>query len=50
MNLFERAQFDKHLGDMPGVTFVDQWDAHVAKVGGKVFLSFVGRGAAASGV
>ncbi|MBN9332797.1 MmcQ/YjbR family DNA-binding protein [Devosia sp.] len=37
MNLFERAQFDKHLGDMPGVTFVDQWDARVAKVGGKVF-------------
>ncbi|MGV3573823.1 MAG: MmcQ/YjbR family DNA-binding protein [Devosia sp.] len=37
MNLFERAQFDRKLAGLPGVTFVDQWDAHVAKVGGKVF-------------
>lgn len=37
MNLFERTQFDKKLAQLPGVTFVDQWDAHVAKVGGKVF-------------
>lgn len=37
MNLFERAQFDRKLVELPGVTFVDQWDAHVAKVGGKVF-------------
>lgn len=37
MNLFERTPFNTTLADMPGVTFVDQWDARVAKVGGKVF-------------
>lgn len=37
MNLFERAQFDGELAQFPGVTFVDQWEAHVAKVGSKVF-------------
>lgn len=37
MSLFERAGFDAALGALPGVTFVDQWGAHVAKVGGKVF-------------
>ncbi|KFL29892.1 hypothetical protein JP75_17415 [Devosia riboflavina] len=37
MNLFERTQFDQKLAQRPGVTFVDQWDARVAKVGGKVF-------------
>ena len=37
MSLFERAEFDRVLGALPGVTFVDQWDSHVAKVGGKVF-------------
>ena len=37
MSLFERDQFDAMLGALAGVTFVDQWDARVAKVGGKVF-------------
>lgn len=37
MNLFERAQFDRKVAGLPGVAFVDQWDVHVAKVGGKVF-------------
>lgn len=37
MTLFDRAEFDRDLGALPGVTFVDQWDARVAKVGGKVF-------------
>lgn len=37
MSLFTRAGFDAALSALPGVTFVDQWEAHVAKVGGKVF-------------
>ena len=37
MSLFERSDFDKVLGALPGVTFIDQWESHVAKVGGKVF-------------
>ena len=37
MSLFNRAGFDEALGGLPGVSFVDQWDARVAKVGGKVF-------------
>ncbi|ODT68113.1 MAG: hypothetical protein ABS75_21675 [Pelagibacterium sp. SCN 63-23] len=37
MNLFARASYDQVLGALPGVTFVDQWDARTAKVGGKVF-------------
>ncbi len=37
MSLFERASFDEILEPWPGVTFVDQWESHVAKVGGKVF-------------
>lgn len=37
MSLFVRDGFDAALSALPGVTFVDQWDARVAKVGGKVF-------------
>ncbi len=37
MSLFGRDGFDTALSRLPGVTFVDQWDARVAKVGGKVF-------------
>lgn len=37
MSLYERDHFDAVLGTLPGVTFVDQWEARVAKVGGKVF-------------
>ena len=37
MSLFRQETFDHLLGEQPGVTFVDQWDSRVAKVGGKVF-------------
>ena len=37
MGLFARSEFDALLGQLPGVTLVDQWDARIAKVGGKVF-------------
>jgi predicted DNA-binding protein (MmcQ/YjbR family) len=37
MSLFEQQGFDACAGSMAGVTFVDQWESHVAKVGGKVF-------------
>lgn len=37
MNLYDRAQYDTALAAFAGVSFVDQWDARVSKVGGKVF-------------
>jgi predicted DNA-binding protein (MmcQ/YjbR family) len=37
MTLLEQAAYDALLCTWPGVTFVDQWDSHVAKVGDKVF-------------
>mgnify|MGYP001202549806 CR=1 FL=1 len=37
MSLYTRDGFDEALSALPGVSFVDQWDARVAKVGGKVF-------------
>ncbi|MHA6300327.1 MmcQ/YjbR family DNA-binding protein [Devosia sp. CAU 1758] len=37
MSLYDKGSFDRSLGALPGVTFVDQWDAHIAKVGGKLF-------------
>lgn len=37
MSFFERSFFDATLTALPGVSFVDQWDSHVAKVGDKVF-------------
>ncbi|UHS57912.1 MmcQ/YjbR family DNA-binding protein [Agrobacterium vaccinii] len=37
MTIFDRDGFDALLGTWPGVTFVDQWNSHVAKVGDKVF-------------
>ncbi|WP_312946483.1 MmcQ/YjbR family DNA-binding protein [Agrobacterium sp.] len=37
MSIFDRNGFDDLLSKWPGVTIVDQWDSHVAKVGGKVF-------------
>jgi len=37
LSLYGRDGFDAALSQLPGVTFVDQWDARVAKVGGKVF-------------
>lgn len=37
MSLYQRDHFDQALTQFAGVTMVDQWDARVAKVGGKVF-------------
>lgn len=37
MSLYRRSGFDAALAALPGVTFVDQWEARIAKVGGKVF-------------
>jgi predicted DNA-binding protein (MmcQ/YjbR family) len=37
MNLFTRKGFDAFVKALPGTTFVDQWDSHVAKLGDKVF-------------
>lgn len=37
MSLFERDAFDAYVGAFAGVTVVDQWESHVAKVGDKVF-------------
>ena len=37
MSLFKKPEFERFAGSLPGVTFVDQWESRVAKVGGKVF-------------
>ena len=37
MSLFDRKNFEHFAGSLPGVSFVDQWESRVAKVGGKVF-------------
>jgi predicted DNA-binding protein (MmcQ/YjbR family) len=37
MSLFTRKGFDAFVAALPGTSFVDQWDSHVAKVGEKVF-------------
>jgi predicted DNA-binding protein (MmcQ/YjbR family) len=37
LSLYQRHGFDAALSALPGVTFVDQWEARIAKVGGKVF-------------
>ena len=37
MSLFQKQGFDAFAGLFAGVSFVDQWDSRVAKVGGKVF-------------
>ncbi len=37
MSLFKQDGFDAFAGSMAGVSFVDQWESRVAKVGGKVF-------------
>ena len=37
MSLFDRIEFEEFAGSLAGVTFVDQWESRVAKVGGKVF-------------
>jgi predicted DNA-binding protein (MmcQ/YjbR family) len=37
MSLFDQKEFERFAGALAGVTFVDQWESRVAKVGGKVF-------------
>jgi predicted DNA-binding protein (MmcQ/YjbR family) len=37
MGLHRRADFKRFCSSLPGVTLHDQWEAAVAKVGGKVF-------------
>jgi predicted DNA-binding protein (MmcQ/YjbR family) len=37
LSLYQRLGFDAALSSLPGVTLADQWEARVAKVGGKVF-------------
>lgn len=44
MSLFDLKQFEKFVGSLAGITFVDQWDSRVAKVGGKVFTLLHGPG------
>lgn len=36
--IFDRKAFDAFVAALAGTSLVDQWDAHVAKVGGKVFV------------
>lgn len=43
MSLHSEGGFDAFLKTLAGVTFVDQWESHVAKVSGKVFC-LLGRG------
>jgi predicted DNA-binding protein (MmcQ/YjbR family) len=37
MSLHSAKAFRSYVASLPAVTLVEQWDAHVAKVGGKVF-------------
>lgn len=37
MSLFSPGRFDAYVGTLKAANVVRQWDAHVAKVGGKVF-------------
>jgi predicted DNA-binding protein (MmcQ/YjbR family) len=37
MSLFDQNEYERFLRKETGVTFVDQWGSHVAKVGDKVF-------------
>lgn len=37
MRLHSAKAFRSYVASLPAVTLVQQWDAHVAKVGGKVF-------------
>ena len=40
--MIDRAGFERFAAGLPGVTFVEQWDSYVAKVGGKVFALWGG--------
>lgn len=37
MSVYTEKAFTSFVMSLPGVTRVDQWESHVAKVGGKVF-------------
>ena len=37
MSLFTKKGFDAFVKTLPGTSFVEQWDSHVAKVADKVF-------------
>lgn len=37
MSLHDPERFQAAVGALPAVTFIDQWESRVAKVGGKVF-------------
>jgi predicted DNA-binding protein (MmcQ/YjbR family) len=37
VSLFAATAFERYARSLPAVTLVDQWESHVAKVGGKVF-------------
>jgi predicted DNA-binding protein (MmcQ/YjbR family) len=37
MSLHSVKAFRKYVATLPAVTLVEQWESHVAKVGGKVF-------------
>ncbi len=45
MSLFDTAGFDAFALSLPGGALVDQWEARVAKVGGKVFALLASGGA-----
>jgi len=45
MSLHGVAAFRRFVGTLPAVTVVEQWDGHVAKVGGKVFALIGAAGA-----
>ena len=41
LDLFDRGEFERFIGDLPGVKIVHQWgDASVGKVGGKIFAIY----------
>lgn len=40
--------FSRTIGALPATTLVEQWDSHVAKVGGKVFALLAGDGSGIS--
>jgi predicted DNA-binding protein (MmcQ/YjbR family) len=37
MPLHSPPSFRRYVASLPGITLVEQWESHVAKVGGKVF-------------
>jgi predicted DNA-binding protein (MmcQ/YjbR family) len=50
MSPYNRKEFERFAGSLAGVTFVDQWESRVAKVGGKVFTLLQGPGTDAANI